>query len=179
MSPFPFSLIIAFSCLLCVSLSSSREEHLSSASGPFLEFHPYVETSWVFNVLTCNLGLQVRKDDLATKEELAPFYKHVTSLAAIDFLVCLKSDVFVMTHGGNFAKLIIGARRYWGHQSKSIKPHKGLMAKILGDPDLGWPAFVEEVALMHEGRTGLPEPTFPVYDIYENPLTNCMCRVGN
>ncbi|KAK8322463.1 hypothetical protein V6Z12_A12G168400 [Gossypium hirsutum] len=52
----------------------------------------------------------VTKEELASKEELVAFRKHVTSLAALDFLVCLKSDVFVMTHGGNFAKLIIGAR---------------------------------------------------------------------
>lgn len=119
----------------------------------------------------------VTKEELTSKEELKPFRKHVTSLAALDFLVCLKSDVFVMTHGGNFAKLIIGARRYMGHRQKSIKPNKGLMAKSLGDPNLGWPAFVEDVVVTHEGRSGLPEPTFPVYDIYENPLSHCMCRV--
>ncbi|KAJ7568150.1 hypothetical protein O6H91_01G020800 [Diphasiastrum complanatum] len=118
----------------------------------------------------------VRKEELATEEELKPLRKHVTSLAAIDFLVCLKSDVFVMTHGGNFAKLVMGTRRYMGHHLKSIKPNKALMAKVLGDPYLGWPAFVDEVATMHEGRTGLPEPTFPGYDIYENPLSHCMCR---
>ena len=69
----------------------------------------------------------------------------MTSLAALDFLVCLKSDVFVMTHGGNFAKLIIGARRYMGHRLKSIKPDKGLMSKSFGDPYMGWATFVEEV----------------------------------
>ncbi|XP_024529661.1 protein PECTIC ARABINOGALACTAN SYNTHESIS-RELATED [Selaginella moellendorffii] len=118
----------------------------------------------------------VRKDDLATKEELKPFRQHVTSLAALDFLVCVKSDVFVMTHGGNFAKLVIGTRRYMGHELKSIKPDKSLMAKALGDPTLGWPAFVDQVASTHEFRTGLPEPTFPGFDIYENPLSHCMCR---
>ncbi|KAL1532749.1 protein PECTIC ARABINOGALACTAN SYNTHESIS-RELATED-like [Salvia divinorum] len=79
----------------------------------------------------------VTKEELATKLELDGFRKHVTSLAALDFLVCLKSDVFVMTHGGNFAKLIIGNRRYLGHHLKSIKPDKGLMSKSLGDPYMG------------------------------------------
>ena len=118
---------------------------------------------------------QVRKDKLASKEELAPFQKHVTSLAALDFLVCLKSDVYVMTHGGNFAKLIIGTRRYQGHVQKSIKPNKGLMAYALGDPYMSWPRFMQEVAEMHRGRTGLPEASFPGYDIWENPLSPCMC----
>ncbi|XP_058787017.1 protein PECTIC ARABINOGALACTAN SYNTHESIS-RELATED-like [Vicia villosa] len=118
----------------------------------------------------------VTKEELATKEELDGFRKHVTSLAALDFLVCLKSDVFVMTHGGNFAKLIIGARRYMGHRLKSIKPDKGLMSKSFGDPYMGWAPFVEDVIVTHQTRTGLPEETFPNYDLWENPLTPCMCK---
>ncbi|TVU32658.1 hypothetical protein EJB05_24399, partial [Eragrostis curvula] len=118
----------------------------------------------------------VTKEELASAEELAPFRRHVTSLAALDFLVCLRSDVFVMTHGGNFAKLIIGARRYAGHRLKSVKPDKGLMSKSLGDPDMGWASFAEDVVVSHRTRTGLPEPTFPSYDLWENPLTPCMCR---
>lgn len=118
----------------------------------------------------------VTKEELAGKEELDSFRKHVTSLAALDFLVCLKSDVFVMTHGGNFAKLIIGARRYTGHRQKSIKPDKGLMSKSFGDPYMGWATFVEDVVVTHQTRTGLPEETFPNYDLWENPLTPCMCK---
>ncbi|GMH01552.1 hypothetical protein Nepgr_003391 [Nepenthes gracilis] len=118
----------------------------------------------------------VTKEELASKEELDGFRKHVTSLAALDFLVCLKSDVFVMTHGGNFAKLIIGFRRYMGHKRKSIKPDKGLMAKSFGDPYMGWASFIEDVGITHQTRTGLPEETFPNYDLWENPLTPCMCR---
>lgn len=118
----------------------------------------------------------VTKEELTTKEELNSYRKHVTNLAALDFLVCLKSDVFVMTHGGNFAKLIIGARRYMGHRLKSIKPNKGVMSRDLGDPFLSWPAFVNDVIVTHETRTGLPESTFPTYDIWENPLSHCMCR---
>ncbi|KAL6629859.1 hypothetical protein ACP70R_029624 [Stipagrostis hirtigluma subsp. patula] len=118
----------------------------------------------------------VTKEELASAEEMAPFRRHVTSLAALDFLVCLRSDVFVMTHGGNFAKLIIGARRYAGHRLKSVKPDKGLMSKSLGDPDMGWASFAEDVVVTHRTRTGLPEPTFPSYDLWENPLTPCMCR---
>ncbi|CAM0909546.1 unnamed protein product [Alopecurus aequalis] len=119
----------------------------------------------------------VTKEDLASKEEIEHFKKHVTSLAALDFLVCLKSDVFVMTHGGNFAKLIIGFRRYMGrHRLKSIKPDKGLMSKFFGDPYMPWATFVEDVMITHQTRTGLPEPTFPHYDLWENPLTHCMCR---
>ncbi|CAA6668025.1 unnamed protein product [Spirodela intermedia] len=98
----------------------------------------------------------ITKEELATKEELNHFRKHVTSLAALDFLVCLKSDVFVMTHGGNFAKLIIGA------------PGQGPHGQVLWDPYMGWASFVEDVVITHQTRTGLPEETFPNYDIWEN-----------
>ncbi|XP_057531245.1 protein PECTIC ARABINOGALACTAN SYNTHESIS-RELATED-like [Amaranthus tricolor] len=47
------------------------------------------------------LKKQVMKEELANKEKLDGFKKHVTTLAALDLLVCLKSDLFVMTHGGN------------------------------------------------------------------------------
>ncbi|XP_031123139.1 protein PECTIC ARABINOGALACTAN SYNTHESIS-RELATED-like [Ipomoea triloba] len=118
----------------------------------------------------------VRKEELATKEELDGLRKHMTMLAALDFLVCLKSDVFVMTHGGNFAKLVIGYRRYMGHTQKSIKPDKNLMSKFLGDPYMGWATLKDDVVISHRTRTGLPEQTFPNYDIWENPLTPCMCK---
>ncbi|KAM0885764.1 hypothetical protein ACQ4PT_030123 [Festuca glaucescens] len=99
----------------------------------------------------------VTKEELASAAEMEHFRKHVTSLAALDFLVCLKSDVFVQTHGGNFAKLIIGARRYSGrHRLKSIKPDKGLMSRSLGDPYLGWASFAEDVVISHQARAGLP-----------------------
>ncbi|KAL8156006.1 protein PECTIC ARABINOGALACTAN SYNTHESIS-RELATED-like [Apium graveolens] len=152
------------------------------AMGYSKESHIYVASGQVYGGQNRMAPLRnmfpnlVTKEELAGKEELDGFRKHVTSLAALDFLVCLKSDVFVMTHGGNFAKLIIGARRYMGHRQKSIKPDKGLLSKSLGDPYMGWATFVEDVVVTHQTRTGLPEETFPNYDIWENPLTPCMCR---
>ncbi|WOH14076.1 hypothetical protein DCAR_0933592 [Daucus carota subsp. sativus] len=152
------------------------------AMGYTKETHIYVASGQVYGGQNRMAPLRnmfpnlVTKEELAGKEELDGFRKHVTSLAALDFLVCLKSDVFVMTHGGNFAKLIIGARRYMGHRQKSIKPDKGLLSKSLGDPYMGWATFVEDVIVTHQTRTGLPEETFPNYDIWENPLTPCMCR---
>lgn len=50
------------------------------------------------------------------------------------------------------------------------------MSKSFGDPYLGWATFAEDVVVTHETRTGLPEETFPNYDLWENPLTPCMCK---
>ena len=49
-----------------------------------------------------------------------------------------------------------------------------LMANIY--PYLAWASFTEDVVISHQARGGLPEPTFPGYDLWENPLTPCMCR---
>ena len=46
------------------------------------------------------------KENLATPKELEPFKKKASSLAAIDYLVCLNSDVFLQSHGGNFGRVM-------------------------------------------------------------------------
>lgn len=46
------------------------------------------------------------KESLALSEELEPFRKKASSLAAIDYLVCLSSDVFMQSHGGNFGHVM-------------------------------------------------------------------------
>ncbi|CAH1441062.1 unnamed protein product [Lactuca virosa] len=38
--------------------------------------------------------LKVTKEELTTKDEVDGFRKHVTGLAALDFFVCLESDIF-------------------------------------------------------------------------------------
>jgi len=51
------------------------------------------------------------KDTIATKEELEPFSSYSSRMAALDFLVCDESDVFVTNNNGNMAKILAG-RRY-------------------------------------------------------------------
>ncbi|XP_060198111.1 O-fucosyltransferase 10-like isoform X2 [Lycium barbarum] len=72
------------------------------------------------------------KETLATKDELAPFEGYSSRLAAVDYLVCLFSEVFVTTQGGNFPHFLIGHRRYLfnGH-AKSIKPDKIKLVNLL------------------------------------------------
>nr|GEW01412.1 protein pectic arabinogalactan synthesis-related isoform X2 [Tanacetum cinerariifolium] len=100
------------------------------------EAHAIFELKQQVVIFVYTRGLYlVTKEDLTTKDELDGFRKHVTSLDALDFLVCLKSDVFVMTHGGNFAKLIIGARRTtWSARLYTDEKHTTLQGHILGYP---------------------------------------------
>lgn len=51
------------------------------------------------------------KETLASDTELAPFMPFSSRMAAIDFMVCDESDVFVTNNNGNMAKILAG-RRY-------------------------------------------------------------------
>jgi len=50
------------------------------------------------------------KDTLATNEELKPFAKFSSRMAAIDYVVCSQSDVFVANNNGNMARILAGER---------------------------------------------------------------------
>lgn len=58
-------------------------------------------------------------------------------LAALDYSVCLYSEVFVTTQGGNFPHFMVGHRRfvYRGH-AKTIKPNKAKLAVLFQDANL-------------------------------------------
>ncbi|PHT83703.1 hypothetical protein T459_12146 [Capsicum annuum] len=72
------------------------------------------------------------KETLATKDELAPFEGYSSRLAAVDYLVCLFSEVFVTTQGGNFPHFLIGHRRYlYNGHAKTIKPDKIKLVTLL------------------------------------------------
>lgn len=60
-------------------------------------------------------------------------------MAAIDYTVCLHSEVFVTTQGGNFPHFLMGHRRvlYGGH-SKTIRPDKRKLAVLFDDPNIGY-----------------------------------------
>ncbi|KAK2404681.1 O-fucosyltransferase family protein [Trifolium repens] len=50
---------------------------------------------------------------------------HSSRLAALDYTVCLHSEVLVTTQGGNFPHFLMGHRRYmYGGHAKTSKPDK-------------------------------------------------------
>lgn len=48
---------------------------------------------------------------LLSDDELQPFQKHSTQMAALDYLVSVASDVFIPSNDGNMAKVVEGHRR--------------------------------------------------------------------
>lgn len=60
-------------------------------------------------------------------------------MAALDYTVCLHSEVFVTTQGGNFPHFLLGHRRYlYGGHSKTIKPDKRKLALLFDSTNIGY-----------------------------------------
>ncbi|OWM67460.1 hypothetical protein CDL15_Pgr028323 [Punica granatum] len=118
------------------------------------------------------------KDTIATPEELAPFKGHSSRLAALDYTVCLHSEVFVTTQGGNFPHFLIGHRRYlYGGHAKTIKPDKRKMALLFDSPRIRWEHFKRQMKdmLRHSDGKGI-ELKRPSSYLYMFPVPDCMCK---
>ncbi|XP_023548154.1 protein ESMERALDA 1-like isoform X2 [Cucurbita pepo subsp. pepo] len=117
------------------------------------------------------------KEMLASPEELSPFKSFSSRMAAIDYTVCLHSEVFVTTQGGNFPHFLIGHRRYlYGGHSKTVKPDKRKLALLFDNPTTGWKSFKRHMFIMrsHSDSKGF-ELKRPNDSIYTFPCPDCMC----
>ncbi|XVE60754.1 hypothetical protein DITRI_Ditri05aG0152700 [Diplodiscus trichospermus] len=118
------------------------------------------------------------KDTLATSEELAPFKGHTSRLAALDYTVCLHSEVFVTTQGGNFPHFLMGHRRYlYGGHAKTIKPDKRKLALLFDSPHSRWETFKRQMKdmLRHSDVKG-SELKKASGSVYTFPMPDCMCK---
>ncbi|GAY41732.1 hypothetical protein CUMW_061700 [Citrus unshiu] len=122
------------------------------------------------------------KESLATPDELAPFEGYSSRLAALDYTVCLFSEVFVTTHGGNFPHFLMGHRRFLfdGH-SKTINPDKRKLVLLFQDMNISWVTFKDqmEIMLSENDRKGIIVPRVRKINrktsIYTYPLPECRC----
>ncbi|GAV76213.1 O-FucT domain-containing protein [Cephalotus follicularis] len=122
------------------------------------------------------------KESLTTPDELAPFEWYSSRLAALDYTVCLFSEVFVTTQGGNFPHFLMGHRRFlfYGH-SKSINPDKRKLVLLLQDMGISWKAFKDQMRemLIESDRKGMVIPRVRKINrktsIYTYPLPECSC----
>ena len=91
--------------LMLRALGYDKDVHIYVASG---EVYRGEETLAPLKALFPNFH---SKETIASKEELQPFFGFSSRMAALDFIVCGESDVFVTNNNGNMAKMLAG-RRY-------------------------------------------------------------------
>ncbi|KAK4793217.1 hypothetical protein SAY86_023652 [Trapa natans] len=147
-----------------IYLASGQIYNAEKTMAPLLEMFPHLKT----------------KESLASEEELTPFNNFSSRMAAIDYTVCLHSEVFVTTQGGNFPHFLMGHRRYlYGGHSKTIRPDKRKLALIFDSPNIGWKNFKRQMLSMrsHSDSKGF-ELKRPSDSIYTFPCPDCMCHTN-
>lgn len=114
--------------------------------------------------------------EILAGERLNPFLPFSTRLAAIDYVVCEESDVFVTNNNGNMAKLLAGQRRYMAHK-RTIRPNaKRLSSLLMSRHKMDWDTFAKKVKSCQRGFMGEPEEMRPGKgDFHEFP-TSCICE---
>ncbi|CAM8938282.1 hypothetical protein QQ045_013989 [Rhodiola kirilowii] len=147
-----------------IYLASGKIYNAEQNMAPLFEMFPLLQT----------------KEMLASAEELDPYRNYSSRMAAIDYTVCLHSEVFVTTQGGNFPHFLMGHRRYlYGGHSQTIRPDKRKLALLFDNPNIGWKSFKRQMLSMraHSDSKGF-EMKRPADSIYSFPCPDCMCLVN-
>ncbi|XP_020599769.1 uncharacterized protein At1g04910-like [Phalaenopsis equestris] len=155
--------------LMLRALGFGNDVHIYVASG---EVYGGEETLAPLKALFPNFH---SKETLASKEELSPFSPFSSRMAALDYIVCDESDVFVTNNNGNMAKMLAGRRRYFGHK-RTIRPNaKKLYSVCQNRTSMTWDVFASKVRTFQKGFMGEPNEIKPGRgEFHENPST-CIC----
>uniref|UniRef100_A0A0E0KTX7 O-fucosyltransferase family protein n=2 Tax=Oryza punctata TaxID=4537 RepID=A0A0E0KTX7_ORYPU len=155
--------------LMLRALGFGKDVHIYVASG---EVYGGEETLAPLKALFPNFH---SKETLASKEELAPFLSFSSRMAALDYIVCDKSDVFVTNNNGNMARMLAGRRRYFGHK-RTIRPNaKKLYSLFLNRTSMSWETFSSKVQTFQKGFMGEPNEIKPGRgEFHEHPM-DCIC----
>ncbi|MQL89600.1 hypothetical protein Taro_022179 [Colocasia esculenta] len=117
------------------------------------------------------------KYTLASAEELAPFEGHSSRMAALDYAVCLHSEVFLTTQGGNFPHFMMGHRRYLYGHAKTINPDKRKLVVTLDNPNIRWEKFKHDMhEMLHRNNVKGVDVRKPNASVFTFPMPDCMCR---
>ncbi|GER40002.1 O-fucosyltransferase family protein [Striga asiatica] len=156
--------------LLLRALGYDRETHIFVASG---EVYGGEATLAPLKALFPNF---YSKDILASPEELKQFSAFSSRMAALDFIVCDESDVFVTNNNGNMAKILAGRRRYFGHKP-TIRPNAKKLNRLFANREnMTWDEFSSRVRTFQRGFMGNPKEVRPGRGAFhENPAA-CICE---
>ncbi|KAL0550411.1 hypothetical protein IC582_014921 [Cucumis melo] len=113
--------------------------------------------------------------EMLANAELKPFLPYSSRLAAIDYIVCNESNVFVTNNNGNMAKILAGERRYSGHR-RTIRPNaKRLSALFMERNKMDWDTFARKVKSCQRGFMGEPDDLKRGKEFHEFP-DSCICE---
>ncbi|KAG7028396.1 hypothetical protein SDJN02_09577, partial [Cucurbita argyrosperma subsp. argyrosperma] len=113
--------------------------------------------------------------EMLADAELKPFLPFSSRLAAIDYIVCNESNVFVTNNNGNMAKILAGERRYSGHR-RTIRPNaKRLSALFMERNKMDWNTFARKVKSCQRGFMGEPDDLKRGKEFHEFP-DSCICE---
>ncbi|MBA0642677.1 hypothetical protein Goklo_027026 [Gossypium klotzschianum] len=158
--------------LMLRALGFGSDVHIYVASG---EVYRGEETLAPLKALFPNFH---SKETIATKEELAPFSSFSGRMAALDYIACDESDVFVTNNNGNMARILAGRRRYFGHKP-TIRPNAKKLYKLFLDRNnMTWDEFASKVRTYQIGFMGEPKEVKPGKgEFHENP-DSCICQAN-
>ncbi|KAL1554514.1 protein ROOT HAIR SPECIFIC 17-like isoform X3 [Salvia divinorum] len=156
--------------LMLRALGFGNDVHIYVASG---EVYGGEETLAPLKALFPNIHT---KETLASKEELAEFQSYSSRMAALDFIVCDESDVFVANNNGNMAKILAGKRRYSGHKP-TIRPNAKKLYRLFNNRhNMTWHDFASQIRTFQVGFMGEPNEVKPGRgEFHEHPLP-CICQ---
>ncbi|XP_022761884.1 uncharacterized protein At1g04910-like [Durio zibethinus] len=101
--------------------------------------------------------------------------------SAVDYMVCLLSDIFMPTYDGpsNFANNLLGHRLYYGFRT-TIRPDRKGLAPIFIDRENGRTAGFEQAVrrVMLKTNFGRPHKRVPPESFYTNSWPECFCQVS-
>ncbi|KAK3129534.1 hypothetical protein QOZ80_6BG0481200 [Eleusine coracana subsp. coracana] len=157
--------------LMLRALGYSSDVHIYVASG---DIYGGEDTLAPLKALFPNFHT---KETLSSNEELAPFLKFSSRMAAIDFIVCDGSDAFVANNNGNMAKILAGRRRYFGHK-RTIRPNaKQLYPLFMKRGNISWDEFSSQAQIIQNGYMGDPMEIVPGRgEFHANPAA-CICEM--
>ncbi|KAJ9538324.1 hypothetical protein OSB04_031057 [Centaurea solstitialis] len=121
------------------------------------------------------------KELLASPNELASLKGYSSRMAALDYIVCFFSEVFVTTQGGNFPQFLMGHRKYHYGHAKTIQPDKRKLVVLLHNTSISWHALKTEMQVMldESDHKSVAIPTIKKTkrknSIFANPLPQCQC----
>ncbi|KAJ0965355.1 hypothetical protein J5N97_026493 [Dioscorea zingiberensis] len=116
------------------------------------------------------------KWSLAKSGELDGLKQKPSILAALDYIVCLKSQLFMENHGGNMARALQGHRIYMDY-GKHIKPNKRLLVQLFQNKSLEDSEIKKKIKQIHIESPYLDLKTKTHnMDVVTFPNHHCMCN---